>query len=77
MKEIIDQIIKHYDDATVLFLNSIGNKKIEDIDRTKINAYTSGLLYSISVISKNSNEEIKDYIKTKMQDLLNKYEEIK
>lgn len=77
MKEIIDRIIKHYDDATALFLNSIGNKKIEDIDRTKMSIYTSGLLYSISVISKNSNEEIKDYIKTKMQDLLNKYEEMK
>lgn len=77
MKEIIDQIIKHYDDATTLFLNSIGNKKIEEVDKTKMIVYQNGLLYSISVISKNSNEEIKDYIKTKMQELSNKYKEMK
>lgn len=77
MKEVIDKIINHYDNGIMLLLNNLNNKYIEEIDKTKMNAYTSGLLYSLSVIARYNEGAYKDYIKEEIQKLLNKYKEIK
>ena len=61
----------------MLLLNNVNNKYIEGIDKAKMNAYTSGLLYSLSVIARYNEGAYKDYIKEEIQKLLNKYKEMK
>lgn len=75
MKEIIDKIISHYDSRIMFVLNNLNN--INEIEKEKMNAYTSGLLYSLSVIEMYNEGAYKDYAKEEIQKLLNKYKEMK